>query len=625
MNEQQHILNKNLLRLYFKDVEINSIGSHVIGFDLLMKGGINSSNILDAFVSIVSKYLCLQFNYSIDEEGLTKGKLDKTKYSWSECDYKVKNQKSLRKKILDEAPQYINPEKGINVAGRLYRINDKKHILSITASHLVADAQSLEILLKDFLKEFKRLYQSGKQSNERLVCSKPSSFSQIPACEFTDSIETDSFDKLKKVCREKDISLFNLLMAALTKLPAIQTDTIGVLFSHRTKETQNEVGCFVQAIPVYLNRNPSLHKTALSVKKQIAQIHTSLSNEEELPDPPRFKVMFSMVKNPNTNLPAPDGVEIKYLRRLHTTPECDLHIYAYQYREKLEIVFNYHPDLVNPVEIKIMLQQYIGNLLEISSNMMQSAKLGTEPYLVLKPPQFHHIGMAVWEMDLGLKRFQNLPGITAPNRPVSDGELGVSLAISQTDYGGQFELIAPLRKDAPCVGFLERNGEGPYHCTWQTSSIQQIIANLDQKKIKYTLIEKSGVSKLFKRSQIHFFVIQGFGLVEFIEIEEPVAGGKESVPMIKGKKQIPLIMEILSNDCDNAIKFIHMIGYKTENPVKGIWREINGQILFRILNTPGEKESRIDRVTTSQYFELENIQTDTPKSLSDNWNKRVCI
>ncbi len=625
MIERQDILNKNLLRLYYKNIEINSIGSHVIGFDLVINGETNSSSISDAFDSIVSTYLCLQFQFSIDKKGLEKEKLDKTNYLWSEFDSQIEDQKSLQKKILDEAPQDINPEKGINVAGRLYRINDKKHILSITASHLVADAQSMEILLKDFLKEFKRLHNSGEQLKESLPFSNASSLSQIPVCEFAQSIGDGPFGKLKKVSREKDLSLFNLLMAGLTNLEGIQTDTIGVLFSHRTKETQNEVGCFVQAVPVYLNRCSSFYKTALSIKKQIAKIHRALSNNEDLPDPPRFKVMFSMVVNPDMDMPAPDGVEITYLRRLHTTPECDLHIYAYQYREKLEIVFNYHPDKVDREQIKHMHQQYIDILLRISSEIMTSDLTDAQPVSLLPAPRFHHVGAAVWEMDIGLMRLKNLPGVLVADHSVMDNDIGVSLASCHTDYGGQLELIAPVRKGAPCVGFLERYGEGPYHCTWQISSIQPLLNIFDQRNIKYTLIEKSGKSKLFPGARVHFLIVRGIGLVEFIPEEEPESMDKKSVSMMAEKRDAPLTIEILSNDCDNAVKFLHSVGYEPKNPVKGTWRDRNNEIEFLIQNIPNEKESRIDRIIAPQYSKSDKTSTDAPKTLSDNWRRRVCI
>ena len=631
MEKRFHHIPKNIQLLFYKEKSVLSIGSHIIGADLIITGNVRTNLIRKSFFKIVKKHNALHYKFSIGDKGIQKEKLREPEFQLAVFNCQNSSINDIREQILNNASMNILPEKGQVIAAKLYKIGNKKFVMAISATHLVSDAKSMEIIINDFLTELRQCYDKYDHINydtkiQTNVLSKNAyQLNHVENCEFFETIDAPHIRNLKQLCRQQNTSLFSLLMAGLTTLSEIKTDMIGVLFSHRTEENRNDVGCFVQAFPVYLSDKQSIHQSAKEIKSQVSKIHKALGKKEELPAPPHFRVMFSMVKNPDTHLPAPDGIKVTYLRRLHTMPECDLHIYAYQYKDKLELVFNYNPELENPEKIKLLLRQYTEKILEFSKAPTLSNIPCSKHSLSLSTVKFHHVGFAVWEMDIGLRRIQSLSGVFPSDQTIEDDTLGVELSIMDTEYAGRFELIAPLRKDAPCVGFLERHGEGPYHCCWQISSIQAVLDNLEQREIRYTLIEKDGESKLLPQNHIHFLIVHGIGLVEFIEKQKATSNDHNSKMNISEKNCMPMSIEIISNNFGNAVKFLHMLNYKPEDPVRGIWKDSERLSIFKIHDKQSESESRISRVVTPEFLNMEEPVANAQKSLSENWYKRVCI
>lgn len=608
---QKQTIENHIHRLYYKSRETHSPGSHIIGFDLIIEN-MPSSLLKDAFVKTIKKHKILNSKFFIDADGLKSERIELQRIAWIELECVSTTTEDLRNRILSEAPLYIIPEKGQNIAGRLYRLSDSKYILSVTASHLVTDAKSMEILLKDFLNELKTQCIDGNRSEETLTFLLPGPLNRQQSYEVVKTLDLSTLQNLKTLCHQEDVSLFSMLMAGLTTVPRLKTDTIGVLFSNRTSEDKNEVGCFVQAVPVYLYERRFVLEMAKGVRCQVGQIHASLKNKEPLPVPPGFNVMFSMVKNPDTVLHGPEGVSVKYLRRLHAKPECPLHIYVYQYKEKLEIVFNYDPDHWDHNDLENMLNQYIGNLIKLSRQKNWQSVPFNNVGSKMPEVRFDHVGVATWEMDIGLMRLKADCNIDSPKRRVKDSTMDVELASFDVGITSQIELVAPLSKKAPCVGFLDRLGEGPYHCCWQTTSIEKVLEILNQRAINYTMIERYGQSALFPETPILFLLVQGIGLVEFIERKQ-----------LSDQPSEPLSLEIVSNDLENAAKFFHMLGYKPDHPAKATW-QVPRRIFIKMQVKEGAKESFVYRIS-SIHHDKNEIARSSPQSLSDTWKQRVCI
>ena len=617
---------KHIQQLYFQKEKLDSNASYSIGFDLVIKGEVKRKVIKSSLFQNVKNTSSFNYKFSLEKDGLHQKRLpENNHFSYNAFDCSNETLEVLKIRILNEAPLDIYPEKGQNIAARLYKLSATVHILSVTASHLMADAQSMEILLKDFLDEFKIRCRDENQAEELFTSLLPGPLSVQQAYEATKTINQSNIQNLKSLCYQEDVSLFSLLMAGLITVPDLKTDTIGVLFSNRTPENQSDVGCFVQAVPVYLYERRSVLEMAKGVRQQVTKIQSSLKNNEPLPAPPQFEVMFSMVKNTDTALHGPDGVSVEYLRRLHTKPECGLHIYAYQYQEKLEIVFNYDPDHWDHNDLESMLSQYVENLITLSDQKNWKSEPFNNVGSQMPEVRFDHVGVATWEMDIGLMRLQANGKLDSVQKRVKDSSMDVELASFDAGILRQIELVTPLSKKAPCVGFLERLGEGPYHCSWQVTSIQQVLNNLEHFNIKYTLIKKYDESKLFSKTPIHFFEISGVGLVEFVEKDDIQTQTIETGSLTPENKIIPLTIDVISDDLENAVKFLHMLGYVPQNPTQGIWQNENGMILLQIINNYGENESRIYRVSTSNFSEIEEGSTSIQKTLSDSWRRRVCL
>lgn len=599
-------------RLYYKHSQANSFVTHLIGFDARLTGNICLLSLEIALANAIRKHEVLLTKFLVTDEGLTATPTNERPFFFSAIDCSNQAFESVRTRVLSEAPLDINPENGQNIASRLYKISGSEHILSVTASHLVADAQSMEILLKDLLTELKSQCLSANHSEESLTFLPPVPLNGKQSYEVTKTFDLSSTQNLKTLCHQNSVSLFSLLMASLTTVPGLETDTIGVLFSNRTQENKNEVGCFVQAVPMYLYERRSVLKMAKGVRHQVAKIYSSLKSKEPLPAPPGFNVMFSMVKNPNTTLHGPDGVRVEYLRRLHAKPECALHIYAYQYQEKIEIVFNYDPDYWDQNDLENMLNQYVENLITLSDRPSWQSEICKDVGSRVPEVRFDHVGVAAWEMDIGLMRLKADCNIDSANRRVKDSAMNVELVSFDAGITNQIELVAPLSKKAPCVGFLERLGEGPYHCCWQTTSLEKVLEALSQRTINYTIIERYGQSALFPETPILFLLVQGVGLVEFIEKEQ-----------FSGQLSEPFSLEIVSNDMDNASRFLHMLGFKPDHPAKATWQDPGG-VFIQMQAKEGAKESFVHRISSIRHDKNE-IAGSSPQSLSDTWKRRVCI
>ena len=135
------------------------------------------------------------------------------------------------------------------------------------------------------------------------------------------------------------------------------------------------------------------------------------------------------------------------------------------------------------------------------------------------------------------------------------------MALAGSPDAIQFEVVAPLRADAPCVGVLNRKGEGPYHCCWRVPSVDRAIDIMRERCIKHTVIKRNGMSQLFPGDSIAFVVVDGIGLVEFL-------GGHPTRQKGNGlaAEESSVVVEIHSDNIKNAREFVRLIA---DNPGDG--------------------------------------------------------
>jgi methylmalonyl-CoA/ethylmalonyl-CoA epimerase len=89
----------------------------------------------------------------------------------------------------------------------------------------------------------------------------------------------------------------------------------------------------------------------------------------------------------------------------------------------------------------------------------------------------HHVGIAVRDLDLALKRYERLFGarVEAREHVEAQGVEAVALLVGEA---GRIELLAPLADDTPVGRFLARRGEGMHHLAFGVADLPTELARL---------------------------------------------------------------------------------------------------------------------------------------------------
>ena len=488
---------KNIEKLFIQSKKSDQIGSHIIGFDVLLKGGIDFHKIKSVFYQTINEYSVFKSLFRLSNKGLLRKYSNRLTSTFRIINCK-KNRNNLQQIILSNSAKDIDPEKGRSISSSLYILNDNESVLSISASHLVVDAMSLEIVLKKILKNLELV--SLKNNLDIISVSRnlesPSNFKLVPVLEVSSILNNSDKEKLESIGRNNNLSLFSLLLSTFGEFQS-KYNYVGCLFSNRRKSQINEVDCFVQALPLYLPHNRNIILCAKEITSQIFSINKYIRSNDSIPEYEGFKAMFSMVVNPVIDLSSNSGLVMEYIRRLHTKPECDFHVYFYQFKDRIEVVFNYDPEKINREGTEDLLKRYIHYLKCFLSSKPKSEFHKNNDSQVIAA--FHHIGVASWEFDIGKRRIEKRYSEMLQSNKVVDNQLNIEMAYYEK-IG--LELIAPINEKAPCNAFLKRDGEGPYHICWKVSDIDKTLSILDRGSIEYILIQKDGKSELFEESFI---------------------------------------------------------------------------------------------------------------------------
>ena len=92
--------------------------------------------------------------------------------------------------------------------------------------------------------------------------------------------------------------------------------------------------------------------------------------------------------------------------------------------------------------------------------------------------EFHHLGIAVADLDSGAASYKNLFGYNLVSGPFDDPIQKVSVSfLSRGEGDSALELVAPFGADSP-VDRLLRKGGGLYHVCYEVTDIRQAIAHL---------------------------------------------------------------------------------------------------------------------------------------------------
>jgi methylmalonyl-CoA/ethylmalonyl-CoA epimerase len=96
----------------------------------------------------------------------------------------------------------------------------------------------------------------------------------------------------------------------------------------------------------------------------------------------------------------------------------------------------------------------------------------------MKDFAFHHVGIAVRDMQMAVRAYKELFGYDLISGPFDDPIQNVSVSfLRQGQADPILELVAPLLPDSPIDRILKAGG-GPYHLCYEVPDLDAAIADL---------------------------------------------------------------------------------------------------------------------------------------------------
>jgi methylmalonyl-CoA epimerase len=93
-----------------------------------------------------------------------------------------------------------------------------------------------------------------------------------------------------------------------------------------------------------------------------------------------------------------------------------------------------------------------------------------------------HVGVAVSDLDAGLKLYEETLGLPLVHREVVS-EQGVEAAL--LDVGeSHVELLAPLGEDTPVGKYLAKRGPGLHHVAYRVEDINKVLGDLNREGVR---------------------------------------------------------------------------------------------------------------------------------------------
>lgn len=132
---------------------------------------------------------------------------------------------------------------------------------------------------------------------------------------------------------------------------------------------------------------------------------------------------------------------------------------------------------------------------------------------MLKNFRFHHIGMAV--KDLDATAFVYEQGGYRRSASVYDPVQNVSICWLTKGDSPIVELLAPVNDLSPVNKILDKVGVSPYHCCYIVDNLENAI--LELRKQKYVLVSKPVEAVAFCGGRVCFLFNKNIGLIELVE------------------------------------------------------------------------------------------------------------
>ena len=189
------------------------------------------------------------------------------------------------------------------------------------------------------------------------------------------AIDHDTRERLRAFSRDESLTPFVVLLAVFKVLLARHTGehdvVIGSPVAGRSRaETESMIGCFLNTLVLRtsLAGDPSFRELAARVQKVVADAHEnqdvpfetivqSLGTERDLSRTALFQILFNYIEGGEMSLSLP-GIKASLMASDAHTSKFDLTVYAYNTPDGLSIAFNYATDLFESSSIAALLERY---------------------------------------------------------------------------------------------------------------------------------------------------------------------------------------------------------------------------------------------------------------------------
>jgi methylmalonyl-CoA/ethylmalonyl-CoA epimerase len=129
---------------------------------------------------------------------------------------------------------------------------------------------------------------------------------------------------------------------------------------------------------------------------------------------------------------------------------------------------------------------------------------------------FHHVGIAVRDMQTALPAYKHLFGYDLISGPFDDPIQKVSVCFLSRGQGDPvLELVAPLEANSPIARVLKAGG-GPYHICYQVPDIKAAIEHLT--KNGSMLVSGPVPAVAFEMREIAWVMTGAHLLVELLQV-----------------------------------------------------------------------------------------------------------
>ncbi len=125
-----------------------------------------------------------------------------------------------------------------------------------------------------------------------------------------------------------------------------------------------------------------------------------------------------------------------------------------------------------------------------------------------------HIGYAVKDMEGAIRKFLFL-GYRLCGKAVDDAERKVKIQFLLDSKDERVELVAPLEQNSPVDGWLEKNGNSPYHICYESEDMERDIAAL--KANGFIIVRRASPAPAMGGRQVAFLYSRETGPLELVE------------------------------------------------------------------------------------------------------------